>query len=155
MRFSLALRYLRLLIWYTEAHLSYLLGRILADTIQLLWVGLSLFIALLCFSAALLFALANSLGLPLALLLTGLLWVLIGIGSNFFLKPWLHKRFQTGRHLYRMTLARSGLRLLEKKLLSSSPPSPIWASLMPLLSRWLWKWLQTKLLQFFRKLLRL
>ena len=155
MRLSLALRYLRLLLWYTEAHLSYLLSRILADTIQLLWVGISTFIALLCFSAALLFALTNLLGLPLALLLTGLLWVLIAIASSLLLRPWLHKRFQTGRYLYRMTLARSGLRLLEKKLLSPSPPSPLWSSLLPLLSRWLWKWLQTKLQQFFRKLLPL
>ncbi len=155
MRLSLVLRYLRLLIWYTEAHLSYLLSRILADTIPLLWVGLSVFIALLCFSGALLLALAHHLGLPLALLLTGLLWILIAIGSNLFLKPWLHKHFQVGRHLYRMTLARSGLRLLEKKLLSPSPPSPIWDSLLPFLSRWLWKWLQAKIRQFFRKLLPL
>ena len=155
MRLSLALRYLRLLLWYTEAHLSYLLSRILADTLQLLWVGLSVFIALLCFSAALLFAFAHYLGLPLALLLTGLLWLLIAIGSNLFLKPWLHKRFQTGRQLYRMTLARSGLRLLEKKLFSPSPPSSLWAPLLPLLSQWLWKWLQTKIRRFFRKLLPL
>ncbi len=156
MRSSLFFRYLRLLTWYTEARLSYLLSRTLADTLHLLWVGIALFIALLCFSAAFLFALAKPLGLSTALLLTGLLWTLLAAASLLFLKPWLYKRFQTRRHLYRMTIAQSGLRLIEKRLFPAASESPsIWASLLPILSQWLWKWLQTRLRQSLRTLFKL
>jgi hypothetical protein len=91
----------------------------------------------------------------MALLLTGLLWGLIAILSAFSLKPWLYKRFQTGRHLYRMTLARAGLRLMEKNLLSRPPRlsrSSLMAFLLPLFSEWLAKWLKTRIRQLLRKI---
>jgi membrane protein implicated in regulation of membrane protease activity len=156
MPLSLLLRYFRLLIWYAEARLNYLLSRALAETLHLLWVGIAALIALLCLSAALLLALSHLLSPPMALLLTGLLWGLIAIISAFFLRPWLYKRFQTGRHLYRMTLARAGLRLMEKNLLSRppqlSPSSSLVASLLPLLSQWIAKWLKTRIRQLLRKI---
>jgi hypothetical protein len=101
-------------------------------------------------------ALSYLLSPPMALLLTGLLWGLIAIISAFSLKPWLYKRFQTGQHLYRMTLARAGLRLMEKNLLSRpprlSPSSSLVASLLPLLSQWIAKWLKTRIRQLLRKI---
>jgi hypothetical protein len=116
MRGSWLLRYVRLLTWYTEARLSYLLSLTLAETIRLVWIGLAVFVGLLCLSAALVLAIKPLIGPPLALLLAGFFWLLVASASVFFLGPYLHKRFQTGRHLYRMTLARAGLRLLEKNL---------------------------------------
>lgn len=154
MRASWLVRYVRLLTWYTEARLSYLLSRTLVETILLVWTGLAIFIALLCLSASLVMAIKPLVGLPLALLLAGFLWLLVAAASVFFLRPYLHKRFKTGRHLYRMTLARAGLRLLEKNL--TTPPaasSPGFVGLIELfLSRWLSRWLLRRFQQLLRKI---
>jgi hypothetical protein len=157
MRGSWLLRYVRLLTWYTEARLSYLLSHTLAETIRLVWIGLAVFVGLLCLSAALVLAIKPLIGPPLALLLAGFFWLLVASASVFFLGPYLHKRFQAGRHLYRMTLARAGLRLLEKNL--TAPPAAAAPGFLGLLgsflSRWLSRWLMRKFQQFLRKMIPL
>ena len=154
MRASWIVRYVRLLTWYAEARLSYLLSRTLSETLLFAWTGLAVLIALLCLSGALVLAMEPLVGVPMALLLAGLLWLIIAVGSVLLLGPYLHKRFQTGRHLYRMTLARAGLRLLEKNL--SAPPatsSPGFFALFgPLLSRWLSQWLLRRFQRLLRKI---
>jgi hypothetical protein len=153
-------RYLRLLIWYWEARLSLQVARFLTEFLTVLWIGGSLLIALLLGTAAFITWLQSVIGWPGAFLAATALWLGLGIGSFPLIRFWLKRRFRTGQFMYRMIMARAGLRLIEETSFTHDTSrrlidTPVVLALMPILKRWLWHWLRNQFFTLLRRTFRL